>query len=623
MRLTVGKKLYISFAVVLVLFGILSWYGLRQQAVVFTKADQMAEKWLPRLNLARQYESELTNMQALTFRHISTPDINSMSQVELAMSESWTRLDELEQNYQKLVDTDEEREVLPRLQASLGQFRQVQDQVLVLRRSSHDNEAYSLLVSQGIDAFDQTAAAARQLVEINRRGATEAAAAADDTYGFSRLTVAGATVACAAIGLLLAAVISLGFSRSVTAVANVAEQVARGDLSVGEIPIRTRDEIGDLAGAVNLMVRNLRDLLSQVSGATATVAASAQQVHGSAGEVTRAAQEVAQTVGQVAAGAGEQTASVTETCTIVGELQSAIDQIARGAQQQALDAATTASAVSRMASAIEDVTGKAGQVAQSAEFSARSAREGVQAFDQVIAGMSRIAESYASTGQEVADLSPISAQIGAITETITEIAEQTNLLALNAAIEAARAGEHGRGFAVVAEEVRKLAERAGKSATEISYLIGESQREIREAVEAAEAGKAQVESGMSLAAGAEQTLKDILAAAEQTTLDASAITTAAQAILASTREVVGLVDSVAAVTEENTAATEEMAASSELVSTAMEKVAAVSTQNGAASEEMSSAVEEITASLEEITASSEELSAAARALQAQVSRFRL
>jgi methyl-accepting chemotaxis protein len=84
---------------------------------------------------------------------------------------------------------------------------------------------------------------------------------------------------------------------------------------------------------------------------------------------------------------------------------------------------------------------------------------------------------------------------------IQSIAFQTNILALNAAVEAAHAGEQGRGFAVVASEVRDLAQRSANAAKEISALIENSTRQVKE--------------GSQLARSAGQTIAGMAATVEQ------------------------------------------------------------------------------------------------------------
>lgn len=81
----------------------------------------------------------------------------------------------------------------------------------------------------------------------------------------------------------------------------------------------------------------------------------------------------------------------------------------------------------------------------------------------------------------MANLKDSSNNIYTINETIDDIASQTNMLALNAAVEAARAGEAGAGFAVVTDEIRMLAQRTAKAATNIRAMIEEN-------IEKAEAG---------------------------------------------------------------------------------------------------------------------------------------
>ncbi|MBU4525560.1 MAG: HAMP domain-containing protein [Desulfomicrobium sp.] len=213
-----------------------------------------------------------------------------------------------------------------------------------------------------------------------------------------------------AIGVLIGIVVAIFLTKGITGPVQkgveFARKLAQGDLTA-KLDVDQKDEVGILAQALRDMVAKLREIVGEVQSASDNVASGSEELSASAEQLSQ--------------GATEQAASVEEVSSSMEEMGSNIRQNADNATQT------------------EKIALKA----------ALDAEAGGKAVVQAVGAMKNIAEKISI---------------------VEEIARQTNLLALNAAIEAARAGEHGKGFAVVAAEVRKLAERSGTAAAEISEL---------------------------------------------------------------------------------------------------------------------------------------------------------
>lgn len=231
------------------------------------------------------------------------------------------------------------------------------------------------------------------------------------------------------------------------------------------IDIDKKDEIGQVGGAFNRMLRHFSDSLGQVNTAVSQLNQSSSSISQSAEKTVMAANE-----------------QRTETESVAASIK----QLEESADGLAVTAINVAKASSQADS---------------------DARDGTATTNQAIEGIHKLVTSIENASQVIQSLDQQSEGVGAVLDVIKGIAEQTNLLALNAAIEAARAGEQGRGFAVVADEVRTLATRSHESTQEIERIIEQLQAGAKNAVDVMSQAKDQAEQRRAEVESADNSLR--------------------------------------------------------------------------------------------------------------------
>lgn len=482
------------------------------------------------LSLSKKIEVNIAQQTSVMQEYYSTTDPARLHRFEELSEQLPVLMTEIEQ----FVETEEGKAELNTLNVLVDRYADAMDNVVAMLRTDlqesermfrHNVIPTSSVVINQSGTF--TAVESEQLENL---------ALQLDTNTTNMLIMIA--IVCASlvfIAIILGYYVAHSVSKPIEKISLVTKNVAAGDLSVGSITIKNRDEIGELADSVNTMIANLSNLIQNINTNTLNVASYTEQLSMSSKESKQVSENISSVIQDVAVG-----------------MEKSVNFVDNGIL-----------AIEEMNDSVSDITNHAEKASGLVSSASSLSSDGNTSITSVINQMESINQTINQTAQMIKELEQQSKDIQKFVSVISEISAQTNLLSLNASIEAARAGEHGRGFAVVADEVKKLSAQSAESANQIQQVASIIQTKVYQVFESMQEGLQEVVLGTEVVNSAGETFNKISSAVQDVDRQIQSVTQSSANLNMGFKHVLNAIKSIEDVTKQTSSGAQNISAATE------------------------------------------------------------